>query len=158
PGRSRTRGSFRSAAPCTTRSWATPSAGPTQRRPCPTRARPLRPSRARGSVRVLAASWVVPVSAPPIRDGRIAVEDGRIAWVGSQDSADGPRGELVDLGDGVLLPGLVNAHCHLELTGLRDVLASAVESPSRASRFVPWVRELIRARGVQEATAARQAT
>ena len=60
--------------------------------------------------RVLSADWVLPIEGPPLEDGAVAVEDGRIAAVG-------PRAEL---GDGerfegaALLPGLVNAHTHLE--------------------------------------------
>lgn len=66
------------------------------------------------------ARYVLPVSAPPIVDGVVAVEEGRIAYVGT--SADAPSGELVDLGDVLLSPGLVNAHCHLELTSMRGFL------------------------------------
>jgi 5-methylthioadenosine/S-adenosylhomocysteine deaminase len=61
-------------------------------------------------VTVLSADWVLPVSGPPIRNGAVAVEDGRILAVG-------PRAEL-DTGrrfaDAVIVPGLVNAHSHLE--------------------------------------------
>jgi cytosine/adenosine deaminase-related metal-dependent hydrolase len=69
------------------------------------------------------ARWVLPISAPPIEGGTVAVaeEAGRIAYVGPRSSA--PRGgEDVELGDALLLPGLVNAHSHLELTVLRGFL------------------------------------
>jgi cytosine/adenosine deaminase-related metal-dependent hydrolase len=66
------------------------------------------------------ARWVVPVSASPIEQGAIGVEDGRIAYVGP--AAGAPRGERRELGDAVLLPGLVNVHTHLELTLLRGFL------------------------------------
>jgi 5-methylthioadenosine/S-adenosylhomocysteine deaminase len=66
------------------------------------------------------ARWVVPIASPPIGDGVVAVDADRIAFVGSVD--DGPAGEEVNLGDVVLLPGLVNAHCHLELTAMRGFL------------------------------------
>ncbi len=60
---------------------------------------------------VLAAPdrWVV--------DGVIAVERGRIVWVGPREQAS-QEGEWTDLGDVVLTPGLVNAHAHLELGAL----------------------------------------
>jgi aminodeoxyfutalosine deaminase len=67
---------------------------------------------------VLAAGWVRPVSGAPIPGGRVAVEDGRVAWVGRAGEAGDPGGPLRELGPGVLLPGLVNAHCHLELSHL----------------------------------------
>jgi cytosine/adenosine deaminase-related metal-dependent hydrolase len=69
---------------------------------------------------VYAARWVLPVTAAPIERGAVAVEGGRIAWVGPAD--DAPAGELRDLGDALLLPGLVNAHTHLELTAMRGFL------------------------------------
>ena len=90
-------------------------------------------------MRILTASWVVPVDGPPIRDGRVAIEAGRVAWVGSPLDAGEPLGERVDLGQGILLPGLVNAHCHLELSWL----AGKVPLPSD---FVPWVAAVVEAR------------
>lgn len=64
--------------------------------------------------------WVVPVSSVPIEDGVVAVDGDLIAFVGPR--ADAPAGDEVDLGESVLMPGLVNAHCHLELTVMRGFL------------------------------------
>jgi len=69
------------------------------------------------------ADWVLPVVSPALRDGAVLVEDGRVAWLGPRQAA--PEGELirhVALGTAVLMPGLVNAHTHLELTVLRGCL------------------------------------
>ncbi|MFN2565869.1 MAG: amidohydrolase family protein, partial [Gemmatimonadaceae bacterium] len=66
------------------------------------------------------ARWVLPISRPPIAAGVVAVEGERIAYVGTAEGA--PAGEDVDLGNVLLMPGLVNAHCHLELTGMRGFL------------------------------------
>jgi cytosine/adenosine deaminase-related metal-dependent hydrolase len=66
------------------------------------------------------ARYVVPITSAPVANGAVAVDDDRIAYIGSSDS--GPSGEVVDLGEAVLLPGLVNAHCHLELTAMRGFL------------------------------------
>ena len=87
-------------------------------------------------MKLLSASWVVPVGAPPIRGGCVAVEAGTIEWVGRTGDADEPEGTHEDLGDGVLMPGLVNAHTHLELSHL-DGLAK------RTNGFVPWVQALV---------------
>ncbi len=63
----------------------------------------------------LDADWVATMNGPPIRRGRVVVEAGRIAAVGPV--ADVPaRGRHRDLGSALLSPGLINAHCHLELS------------------------------------------
>jgi len=92
------------------------------------------------SPEILTASWVVPVAGPPLRRGRVAVDGGRILWVGAADDPAAPSGALRDLGAGVLMPGLVNAHAHLELSHL----AGRVDG---SHGLVPWVRELVALRG-----------
>lgn len=83
------------------------------------------------------AAWVVPITSPPVRDGAVGVdEEGRIAFVGPADRA--PLGDARDLGETILLPGLVNAHTHLELTGMRGFLE---DMP-----FFDWISTLTRAR------------
>ena len=70
------------------------------------------------------ARWIVPVSAPPIANGTLIEREGRIEWLGrtaEAPSASDGDGES-DLGEAMLLPGLVNAHCHLELTAMRGFL------------------------------------
>jgi 5-methylthioadenosine/S-adenosylhomocysteine deaminase len=76
---------------------------------------------------VYSADWVLPVDAPPIRDGAVAVEDGRIAAVGP--AAELGRGEHFE--EAVVVPGFVNAHTHLEYAtyaGFGDGFS-----------FVPWI-------------------
>jgi 5-methylthioadenosine/S-adenosylhomocysteine deaminase len=86
------------------------------------------------------ARWVVPVSAPPVAHGVVVERAGRIAWVGARDDAPPrhPDDEVVDLGDCVLVPGLVNAHCHLELTAMRGFLDGLA--------FREWIVRLTSAR------------
>jgi len=83
------------------------------------------------------AAWVVPISGPPIRDGWVAVDRGRIVASGHQSDAPGDGDVL--LGDVAIMPGLVNAHTHLELSYLRD------EVPP-TSAFVTWIRHVMGAR------------
>jgi len=90
-------------------------------------------------LKILTASWVLTLSGRPLRDGRVAVENGRIVWVGGPFDSGAPPGPQWDLGPGVLLPGLVNAHCHLELSHF-STLARGPRS------FVPWVESLVTAR------------
>ena len=70
------------------------------------------------------ADWVLPISSAPIRDGAVLVEAGRIAFVGAASAVTVTPGAIrtVPLGNAALMPGLVNAHSHLELTLLRGFL------------------------------------
>jgi cytosine/adenosine deaminase-related metal-dependent hydrolase len=70
------------------------------------------------------ADWVLPVTAPAIREGAVLVDgSGIILEVGPAASIDaGDDVERVDLGAAVLLPGLVNVHTHPELSGMRGLL------------------------------------
>jgi cytosine/adenosine deaminase-related metal-dependent hydrolase len=83
------------------------------------------------------AAWILPISDTPIRDGWLATDRGRIVALGRRPPPD--RGREIDLGGVAVLPGLVNAHTHLELSYLRD------EVPP-ASQFVTWVRGVMAAR------------
>ena len=77
------------------------------------------------------------MSDPPMRDGWITVDRGRVAAVTKR--APSNSGQQIDLGEVAVLPGLVNAHTHLELSYLRH------EVPP-ASEFVTWIRAVIAAR------------
>jgi len=86
------------------------------------------------------ADWIVPISDSPIRNGWVAVEQGRIAGVGRSRATDAAApDEERDLGSVAILPGLVNAHTHLELSYLRDDIAPA-------SDFTSWIRSVVRKR------------
>ena len=80
------------------------------------------------------ARWVLPISAAAIENGTVAVADGRIAYVGPRAGA--PRGTDRDLGDAILMPGLVNTHTHLELTVMRGFLEDL--------DFAEWIMRLNR--------------
>ncbi len=67
------------------------------------------------------ARWICPVSSAPIDDGTLVERDGIIAYVGPRSGAP-TGGDDVELGEAILIPGLVNAHCHLELTTMRGFL------------------------------------
>jgi cytosine/adenosine deaminase-related metal-dependent hydrolase len=82
------------------------------------------------------ARWVVPVSSPPIPNGVVAVDGATIAYVGKVGAA--PAGEDEHFGKSILMPGLVNAHCHLELTAMRGFLEDL--------DFRRWILRLVNAR------------
>jgi cytosine/adenosine deaminase-related metal-dependent hydrolase len=99
------------------------------------------------------AAWVLPIVAPPIRDGWVTVDGGRVVAVSGADEHPAETGSHneddrgirlqpdsdQDLGTVAILPGLVNAHTHLELSYLRDQVPPAGE-------FVTWIRRVMAAR------------
>jgi cytosine/adenosine deaminase-related metal-dependent hydrolase len=91
---------------------------------------------------LLRAAWVCPIAAPPLRDGWVAVRHGRITAAGSGADAP-PARRLEALGDVALMPGLVNAHTHLELSWLRGRV------PPQAD-FLTWVAGLLAERRAME--------
>src|SRR6266550_8943099 len=92
----------------------------------------------------LRAGLLHPVTAPPISDGAVLVDDrGKIAAVGPHASVPSPPGmESLEFPQGALVPGLVNCHTHLELTHL----AGRVAEPD----FPRWIRRI---RELKDATA-----
>ncbi|BCR05324.1 metal-dependent hydrolase [Desulfuromonas versatilis] len=97
------------------------------------------------------ARFLAPISAPPIEDGALLVRDGRIVAVGTRKEMLAAHGgaEVVDFGDAVLLPPMVNAHTHLELTHFPRWLNEVGEAAEVRS-FVDWILRVIRVkRGVE---------
>ncbi len=80
----------------------------------------------------LAARWIYPVSGPPISDGIITIAGERIVAVEPRAG----RNAETHLGDAAILPGFVNAHTHLDLSGLRG------KCPPGAD-FTAWLRQVI---------------
>ncbi|MGH7170345.1 MAG: amidohydrolase family protein [Gemmataceae bacterium] len=80
----------------------------------------------------LTARWVFPVSHPPLADGVLTIAGERIISVE-------PRGRQAvdeDLGEVAILPGFVNAHTHLDLSGLRGRCPPSGD-------FTSWLRQVI---------------
>lgn len=73
---------------------------------------------------LISADWVVPVDAPPIRNGAVLIKGGKISLVGPVDRIEaqaglGPRHHFEGC---TITPGLVNAHTHLTLTCLAGLI------------------------------------
>jgi aminodeoxyfutalosine deaminase len=86
----------------------------------------------------LTARWVFPGDGPPLERGTVTLAGGRIVAV----EPHGRRKPDLDVGNAAVLPGLVNAHTHLDLSGLRGL---APPSPD----FTGWLRAVIRHRREQ---------
>ncbi len=92
---------------------------------------------------VHAAPWVVPIAGPPLPDAAVAMDGDRVAAVGPLASL-AALGAVVEHG-GVLMPGLVNAHLHLELSHLKI---------AGGDGLVPWIRRLMATRAQSTAEGA----
>ena len=90
---------------------------------------------------------MLPITTPPVRDGWVAVENNVITGVGASGTlgTPGTLGTLGtpdhtrDLGSAAVLPALVNAHTHLELSYLAGVIGPT-------TRFLDWIRPVMVAR------------
>ncbi|MDE2991711.1 MAG: amidohydrolase family protein [Chloroflexota bacterium] len=67
-----------------------------------------------------AATLIDGTGAEPIRPGEVTIRDGKITAVGSPPRRDPADAEIVDYGDATLLPGLIDAHVHLQFTAGPD--------------------------------------
>ncbi len=86
---------------------------------------------------ILRARVVVTMDGPPIENGAVVISGDRVLDVGKFPEISGRHSgqELVDLGEQALLPGLINAHCHLDYTCLRGKI------PPQES-FASWIRAI----------------
>lgn len=85
---------------------------------------------------LLRSRIVLPMTTPPLLDGAVRVSGNRITDVGPAAQLQPRSGEeVLDLGSVALLPGLVNAHCHLDYSSLRH----SITAPAG---FTEWVQRL----------------
>lgn len=75
----------------------------------------------------------------PISEGVVDVEDGKVVWSGSASEAPDPDGAKVHRIEGILMPGMVNVHCHTPMVLLRG--AGEGLPVDRWLHEVMWPRE-----------------
>ena len=85
---------------------------------------------------LLRARVVYPVTSPAIDDGTVTIENGQILEVGRFQDLSRTGREVTDLGDVTLLPGFVNAHCHLDYTDMAGLIAPPAS-------FLDWINAII---------------
>jgi aminodeoxyfutalosine deaminase len=98
------------------------------------------------SRQLLRARVVLPITRQPLENGAVLIEGARIVAVGPWEQLRGESAPVRDLGDVALLPGLVNAHCHLDYTDMAGQL-------SRPRHFTDWIAGMVAlkaARGFSE--------
>jgi cytosine/adenosine deaminase-related metal-dependent hydrolase len=85
-------------------------------------------------LRTCTARWVFPVSGPPLAHGTVTVGGDRIEAV----EPHGTRTPDEDFGNAAIVPGLVNPHTHLDLSGARGLIP-----PTDPDHFTDWLRGVI---------------
>ena len=95
-------------------------------------------------MRIFAASYLLPISSPPIAGGALAVRDGRIVAVGElHDLRARFSVPVTDLHESVIMPGLVNAHTHLELTHF-PAWKLRKDLDYLPKRYVEWIQQVVK--------------
>src|SRR6202158_2235702 len=85
---------------------------------------------------IVRARLIVTMNGPPIENGAVAIEGNRVVDIGLFNEVKARNsGEVVDLGEQALVPGLINAHCHLDYTCLRGKIP-------RQKSFTDWIRAI----------------
>src|SRR5687768_12532308 len=86
---------------------------------------------------VIRARCVLPMSGPLIDNGAVVVENRRIQWLGAWHACPSEHAkDVTDLGEVVLMPGLINAHCHLDYTNMAGKIPPPREFPD-------WVKTIL---------------
>lgn len=89
---------------------------------------------------ILRARVLLPISQPPIENGAIRISGNRITEIGRwNEFSFSSEDEVIDLGETILLPGLINAHCHLDYTDMSGLM------PPQKS-FTDWIRLMLAAK------------
>ncbi len=90
---------------------------------------------------LLRARTVIPITQPPIEDGAVVVTGNRVTRVGRwSDLRSEADDSVIDLGEVALLPGLINAHCHLDYTDMAGQIPPA-------KTFTDWITGIITIKG-----------
>jgi len=98
---------------------------------------------------ILRARTVLPISQPPIENGAVIVSGNKIRAIGSWldlESQSCAEEKILDLGDIVLMPGLVNSHCHLDYTDM----AGQLPPPKTFTDWIPLITAAKSAWGFSE--------
>jgi aminodeoxyfutalosine deaminase len=86
--------------------------------------------------------WLVTMEGEPLENAAFVVEKNRFVEVGPASELLERPGEFVDLGESVVLPGLINAHCHLDYSSFRGSILPSRNFPRWISRINALKRSL----------------
>lgn len=98
----------------------------------------LRGTGANLTISVHKARWILPISQPPIAHGWVAIDERKLVALGS--ATQSPPSPPIDRGDVAILPGMVNAHTHLEFSHLARPIGN------QGLKLHDWIGQVVRHR------------
>jgi cytosine/adenosine deaminase-related metal-dependent hydrolase len=90
--------------------------------------------------RFLTADWIYPVSSPRLSQGVVVMDGDRIVEVTSRQNVPG---EKLEYFKGILIPGFINTHCHLELSHLKGVAPTG-------TGLIPFLKHVVTLRDTDQ--------
>ena len=92
---------------------------------------------------LLAAKMILPISSPPMKEGALLIAEGKIKEIGEGKKLRKRYSRInnIELGNGILLPGFVNAHTHLELGWIKRKIGNF-------NGFIEWLEQIIKAKQI----------
>lgn len=94
-------------------------------------------------IKYFSANYIFPVSDEPLKDGVVSVNDvGEILKIYDRDSSESIT-DPIEKHEGIIVPGFVNSHCHLELSHLH-------KSQPKGQGVIPFVASIIKNRESDE--------
>ncbi len=89
---------------------------------------------------VFKAEYIFPKPGKVIRKGAVVVNGNRIGYAGNfSDLSEDQKARAVDFGNAVIIPGLINAHAHLELSDLKGLEVAN-------NNLISWIKELLQSK------------
>jgi len=104
----------------------------------------------------LRCRWLLPVTAPALENAWLRIDRGRVRAVGNGAMSPQPGGSCFDLGDAIVVPGLINAHTHLEFSACEQPFATAGGLPGWIGRVVAWRRQRSESAGFDQQAAVHR--
>src|SRR5688572_19405636 len=95
--------------------------------------------------RFITADWIYPISSPRIYQGVVVIEDGKIIGLSSRDEIPS---EKLEYYKGIITPGFINTHCHIELSHLKG------KAPT-GTGLLPFLKHVVTFRDIDQDTIDR---
>ena len=87
-------------------------------------------------MRKISANYVFPITSEPIKNGIIVLDDNNTIIEIIDNGGELKETYNLEFYNGIIVPGFVNTHCHLELSHLKNTIVKGKGMP----RFIECVQ------------------